>query len=268
MIVNNGLYPGIKERLRKYFARSFFIHMGFLLLSILISASLDFIKKKRINSNITLVQSSVKVDLIAMPEMTIKELKKVGLPKVGSKVDPTPIKKVDSAPPAKDDFLKKSKKLNFADMMKQMAKKKLNLKKDKTKKVQKTEKGVKSGLSSGDIKDLILKGNKLSAGSSVTGSESSSADAFTKYLGQLSNSVKLKWVLPSYLIDKGLKCRIRIYLGRTGNLINAEIFESSGNSQYDQKALSAIKSAAPFESLDESFQDKGLNGSIILGFPL
>ena len=125
-----------------------------------------------------------------------------------------------------------------------------------------------TGFSQRELQQLILAGNKLSKGSSLTGGSGDSGDAFTQYISSLPDMIRPRWKLPSYLIDQNLKCRIRIFLNPTGRLLRAEIYESSGNSEYDRRALEAVKGTSPFPELAESFKSRGINGDIVLGFPL
>ena len=88
------------------------------------------------------------------------------------------------------------------------------------------------------------------------------------YIEQLPVHVRPYWKLPSYLMNKNLKCRVRIFLTRKGRLIKIELFESSGSLEYDKRALAAVKRSDPFPSLPSEIQELGVNGSILLGFPL
>jgi colicin import membrane protein len=266
MILNNNIYREIDERLRKFFAKSLLIHLSLLVLVILSSIIIDYTIEATRRESLQIVESSVRVDMVAMPELTIKELKSMGLPKIGHKITAEKVAQVIDKTPIKDnDFLKEKKKKNFLSMMKDIAKKKVKSKKIKK---NKTKKGTLDGIARGDLKDLILQGNKLSKGTSITGSGVGASGAFSIYLGRLPMIVKPHWVLPSYLMGKELKCRIRIFVGENGKLLRANIYESSGNEEYDKKALLAVEKAAPFPKLSEQFKARGINGDIVLGFPL
>jgi TonB family protein len=54
----------------------------------------------------------------------------------------------------------------------------------------------------------------------------------------------------------------------SGHVSRAEIYQSSGDSEYDQKSLDAVNAASPFPQLSEEFGRRALNGDILLGFPL
>mgnify|MGYP000490873941 CR=1 FL=1 len=131
--------------------------------------------------------------------------------------------------------------------------------------------GVKTGAKndSGELKNLILAGNKISQGTAVTGNGGNNdGGPFVDYISQLPEQVRVYWKLPSYLMNKNLKARVRVYVGSTGQLLRAEIFESSGSPEYDQRAIEAIKASAPFPVPEQNIQSRLSKGDVVLGFPL
>ena len=81
--------------------------------------------ESRKQSNIRLVESSVRVDVAAMPKMTLKELKTIGSVPLSNN-DTAPVKPKAKNPDlnnSKIEFQKGIKKKNFMDMLKNMAKK-------------------------------------------------------------------------------------------------------------------------------------------------
>ena len=269
MTFNNSIITNFDFKLKKYFAKSSYIHLGIFLLFIISSVSINFFNEKRKKDNIKIVESSVRVDLIAMPDMTIKELKAMGLPRIGQKIVETAVKPKEIVTKNPNDFQLAKKKKNFLSMMKTLAKKKAKAAKNIKSRVKKNKKeGSLEGIDRGRLKDLILQGNKLSKGTNITGSGAGGTDAFSRYLGKLPSSVKPFWTLPSYLLGKNYTCRVRIFLSADGKLIKSELYETSGNKEYDGKAMLAVKQASPFPKLAEEFKDRGLSGDIVLGFPL
>ncbi len=263
----------IQERsFLNWFTRSLLIHALFVLAIIYSSKVFQQVMETRKSANIKLVESSVRVDVVAMPKMTLKELKAIGSVPLNNG-EPIAEEKSADTPDnnnSKTEFIKETKKKNFMDMLKNMAQKDVPKAKVGKKNVKKVGKGKSStaGLSDSELKQLILAGNKLSKGSSLTGGTGGSADAFTQYISSLPDMIRPRWKLPSYLMDQNLKCRIRIFLNPTGRLLRAEIFESSGNPEYDRRALDAVKGSSPFPELAENFKSRGINGDIVLGFPL
>ena len=138
-------------------------------------------------------------------------------------------------------------------------------------KIEKSSRGrAKRKKSSGNmrqLKSLVLAGNKLSQGRSSFGNESNDVENYGAYLETVADSVRQNWSLPGYLASMDLQCRIRVYLNKKGKLLQAKIFESSGNEEFDRAALHAVKMTR-YPVPDESFTQEVLKGRVILGFPL
>ena len=234
--------------------------------------------------NLNLVKSSVRVDVVAMPRLTFSELKALEkLPPLPDQEEEQGEKaKESSSPPREGDFLKvkegKKKVPDFREMMKKMAQKKTKTelrpvssrksKKKNSRKKKKNNNKVVSKKLKKKLEQLAFVGNKLSKGAALTGTLSGqAAQELALYMNSLPDKVRPYWKLPSFLKDKNLRCRIRIFLRGNGDLIKAQIIEGSGDSEYDQRALKAVR-ATPFPPLDPAFEDQGVKGKIILGFPL
>ena len=115
---------------------------------------------------------------------------------------------------------------------------------------------------------MILAGNKLSSGTAFTGELSSGQlTQLRRYMESLPRFVRPHWVLPSYLKEQELRCRIRVFIGKGGKLLKTKIVESSGDVEYDSYALRAI-ARAELPSPDESLAKELVSGVVILGFPL
>ncbi|MGZ3810032.1 MAG: TonB family protein, partial [Bacteriovorax sp.] len=157
----------------------------------------------------------------------------------------------------------KQKRQNFLSKLKQIGKKKINGAGN-----QKAEKGL-YGEKDSDLKQLILSGNKLSKGVQIYGDgNSGDMTAFQVYAARLPDLVRPHWRLPSFLMEKKLKCRVRVWISSNGEVFRAEVYQSSGDSEYDSRAVEAVKSSSPFPRLAEEFTKRGLSGDILLGFPL
>ncbi|MBL6989125.1 MAG: TonB C-terminal domain-containing protein [Bacteriovoracaceae bacterium] len=211
----------------------------------------------------------VRVDLVAMPKYTLKELKTFSTYK-------RPAKKLAkvTASKAKDTskgpkFLikkKRKKKRNFLKMLKAIGRKKIKVNKKGAKKAS------AENVLHKEFKQLILAGNKLKKGKALYGdniNNTKEATLFTEY-GQKSIRDLLRpfWRLPSYLKSQDLKCRIRLYLDGAGKLLKVEVIESSGSEEYDGIALNTIKRASPFPRVPKKIAYRLLRGDMIMGFPL
>lgn len=229
----------------------------------------------KLNPDVKFLKSAVRVDVVAMPTQTLQELKKVELApaeasnevaKVEEKVIATPAPDKAAEETAALEFKKMEKKKDFLSMLKNISKAApLKTKDSKSNLLMSKLKGLKGK----DVSGVVLLGNKISQGNSVTGGSGESDNgAFASYVSALPHKIKPFWKLPSYLMGKNLQCRVRIFIAANGELLNAEIYESSGVSDYDEKALEAIKAASPFPVPNGTFKNRLLNGEIALGFPL
>jgi len=247
-----------------YFVVSLALHVGIIGSILLVSWVLTILNiqipllanKPKIN----IAQNAVRVDIVSMPKMTLKELENaVPSGEEGKEEEkppaPTPAPLKEEPKENEESFIKEKKQKNFSEMLKEMSKKKLE-KKDKLK-------GMK-----GELNQLLLAGNKISKGTSTTGITAEQQDALSAYWSRLPDHVRPFWRLPGYLSRQDLKCRVRVYLSQNGDILKTIIYESSGNEEYDRLALQAVRAAAPFPESPNEIREQVLAGNILLGFPL
>tara|TARA_B100001971_G_scaffold215195_1_gene260352 strand:+ start:182414 stop:183175 length:762 start_codon:yes stop_codon:yes gene_type:complete len=204
------------------------------------------------------IQSSVKVDVVGMPKLTVQELKEFKATEIekGETEDPKNIAEEKVEEPVEE-------KVDLGNLLSNLSKKKVAPKKRKKKK--------KFGnvLSQKELKSLVLEGNKISQGESVVGDSLENArTVLGQYASTLPSHVRPFWKLPSYLLNKDLSARIRVYLSETGKVLRTEIIKSSGVDDFDQRALRAIKQANPFPAPESEIAKLTTSGAIVLGFPL
>jgi colicin import membrane protein len=267
-----------------YLRRSGYIHVALVAFT-LVSGKVAFdIQKAKQEKNLELIQASVRVDMVAMPTQTLNELKNLSsgveeaqkeektevanvAEKVVTKVEPKeePVVK-DTTPDTTEAFQEAQtakKRKDFLSKLKTIGNKKVE-----STGTQKTDKGLYGDKESA-LKNLVLSGNKLSKGTAMYG-DGAAGDltAFQAYASRLPDLVRPHWKLPSFLMDKNLKCRVRVWLNPNGEVARAVVYQSSGDNEYDQRAVEAVKAAAPFPALKEEFGKRAQNGDILLGFPL
>lgn len=109
-----------------------------------------------------------------------------------------------------------------------------------------------------------VKGNVLSAGSSLTGLDKLQHQS---YLSDLDAHVKQYWTLPEWLSRQDYKAQARVFVDARGQIIGRRIIKSSGNPAYDEEVLATIDKAAPFPAPPEKFKDILNIDGIIIGFP-
>lgn len=259
------------DNFNRNFLISLGLHAGLLLLGWIGGKTIATVFK---NNDVEIIKSAVRVDVVGMPKLTIQELKQLqnnaapAEPEVvkGPKEDEKP--KEDDTPDEikKDDLViqeagkveKKKKKSSFLSIVNEAANKKVEKKK-----------GTETGKGNKNLDSLILEGNRLSKGSALVGDFSGeAATEFGAYVQALPDHLRKQWRLPSFLMNKDLKCRIRVNLSSSGKLIRAEIVESSGNPDYDRYAMRAVNDSDPFPKPSDAVGPQLSSRGIILGFPL
>jgi TonB family protein len=207
--------------------------------------------------NIELIKSSVRIDMVALPKQTIQELKNINVAPQDVEVVKPKEKPVKSEETSEIEFKKKAPKVDVNNLLKNFSNKNLETSKKQNKKVQNP-----------NLKKLVLEGNKVSKGTSTTGDRIDADNVFKQYAQSLPDQVRPFWKLPSYLSEKGLRCRIRVFIASDGKILRTEIFESSGELEYDNKALEAVRKTAQFSLPPKEIRGQLAAGAVSLGFPL
>lgn len=229
-------------------------------------------KEKTISKKMRVIGKAIKVDVVAMPKMTIQELKKMA-PAPG---DLAPKVKEKTPPKGGDEntvFKKETKKKSFADMLKGLSQRKVSkAKKVKQKKrkapVAQRDSGA-GGFKGKNLKKILALGNRISEGNSYTGGAgTNSGDLFDTYATQISEAVRMRWKLPGYLLNKELSCRVQIYISSRGKLLKYKVIESSGNKDYDGRAIAAIQRVNSYPIPQKEIAARVAAGDIALAFPL
>jgi colicin import membrane protein len=86
------------------------------------------------------------------------------------------------------------------------------------------------------------------------------ASEVDRFMGLIKQRIEQKWHKPPNL-DAGIQVVIRLSLAPTGELVRAEIAKKSGNSAFDQSALSAVYAVGRFPVPESSrvFEEKFRN---------
>ena len=261
-----------ENSLRRFFLFSLFFHLLIFFVLYGVGQWIMGEKSSLREYNMNLVESSVRVDVVAMPELTVQELKSLKespseakVKEASEKPQVEKTKQVESSSEIeyqKEALDKVKKKKNFQDLLKKMSQE------DVREKISKTVETSDSGVESESLNKLIVSGNKLSDGTTLVGeSQKGLQSDLARYAASMVERVRLHWKLPSYLKEQNLRCRIQIFLRKNGDLSHAKVIESSGNTEYDNRALRAIRSAR-FSPVDEKIASSVSSGEIVLGFPL
>lgn len=229
----------------------------------------ELVSKVFKSNDVEIIRSSVRVDVVGMPKFTVQELKKMEAQPVVQN-EPEVAKGASAeAKTETPDVVKKDdlviqeegkKKASFLNMLNDYSSKKVKAKPQ--------VKGAKAGVGNKNLDSLIIEGNRLSKGSALVGDYTDEQNSeFSAYVQNLPGIIRPFWKLPSYLLEKDLRCRIKIFLSPEGKLLKTELQESSGTAEFDSRAEQAVRSAT-FPKPSEEVGKRLTNSGIILGFPL
>jgi colicin import membrane protein len=265
------------QNFNKFLFVSLCMHLLLVLLAFLSKKSL-FTSALVDVKDIHFLKTAVKVDVVAMPQWTLKELKNMQIE--SSAGSPTESQREIEEKSAKEETPKAGDDLEFKKVEKtksfqEKLKEKLALESEKkpTLKDQgKNTKGDKNKLDDHkrkELQKLILAGNKLSSGTSLVGDQTDQQLTETElYLSKLSEMVRSNFRLPNYLMNQGYRCRLQIFIDEEGTLIKVAILESSGHADFDERAIRAVEEANPFPAPPEQFKNSAASGKIGLVFPI
>ncbi len=249
-----------RDSLEEMILYSFLVHVLIACLFILFS---NFIWPNLFRGEVKIIESSIRVDVVAMPTMTMQELKEIESAASAAKdvdnKDSSTAKPKDLTTDSEINYLKEKKESNkkFLDTIGNLSKKKVTA----TSKIGKKEKEK--------LKALLLHGNKLSSGTRIVGDGKNNASGeYEEYAASIPDIIRPYWRLPDHLKSLELRARVRIFLSPNGEVIKSEVLESSGNNDYDLRVLNTIKSASPLPIVPGGAQARALRGDIVLGFPL
>ncbi len=214
-------------------------------------------------SKTIVIQNAIRVDMIGLPEK-IEEPKPAPVVKAPEKPEPKPEpkKEVKAKPKPKPEPKKKvvDLKSEKQDQAAAMEKLKQLSAIDKIKQAQAEEPPPAQ-----TVPNLPqYKGNQVLAGNSFSGVAGISAQ---DYFSEAKAHIQRFWSLPEWLQNTQLRASVVVKLNEQGVVERAEISESSGETAFDDAALSAVQSASPFPVPPESIRATILNSWVIFNFP-
>jgi hypothetical protein len=253
------------------FSKNFLVSFGaHLALFLLAFAGGELVSKVFKSNDVEIIRSSIRVDVVGMPKFTVQELKKMEAePVIESRPEVVKGAKEETKTEAEDVIKKddlviqeesKKKKASFLNLLNDYSSKKVSAKSEK--------KGERSGSSDKNLDSLIIEGNRLSKGSALVGDYTDEQNSeFSAYVQNIPGVIRPFWKLPTYLLEKNLRCRIKIFLSSEGKLLKLELQESSGVAEFDSRAEKAVRDAT-FPRPSDIVGTRLTNSGIILGFPI
>lgn len=218
------------------------------------------------------LQSSVRVDLVALPDFTKKEMQNMtpsDTEGLGKKLEQAEKKSEQNLAEAKKAAKLALEKMNHDEMVLKKEKdrgsktggkkEKMMSAIDRIKALQKIEESL--GKSKKANSGVLTKGNLVSKGSGITGSQ---GDDYNEYADKMKAKLGQNWDLPVWLSRMKLSAQVLVYLDKYGGVFSTNFIRSSGNKAFDDYVLRTIKASQPFGAPPSEILDNGVQ----LGFPL
>ena len=230
---------------------------------------------------------ALRVDLVGLPDLLKKDLHNI--PKADEsdhltqalkeaqkqaqkvKSEATPQKTPDKAPvakaeapPAPDELLLHPKKTQQAQVEPKHRKEKLRSALDRIKALERIN--AEFDTVSEKRSAPVVKGNKISKGSSLSPDARESGEA--NYLDSLREHLQENWSLPAWLSRQTLSAQVQIFLDAHGRLHSFRFSRTSGNPQFDDAVKRTIQESQPFPTPPTEIVSSLLSNGILIGFPL
>ncbi|MEN9723944.1 MAG: hypothetical protein RJB38_1930, partial [Pseudomonadota bacterium] len=113
---------------------------------------------------------------------------------------------------------------------------------------------------------LIIKGNQLSKGSSLSGDAVEQANA--NYYDLVRDKLQKSWELPVWLARQNLSATVEVFIDPKGLIRKYRFTKESGNPQFDEAVKRTLTQAQPFPRPPKEDEGALMAYGISLGFPL
>jgi colicin import membrane protein len=215
------------------------------------------------NKNPLVIENSIRVDLVALPDKLPAQLptepEKKAVPQEAqtppvaepqpvpiapvTKPNPESLKKAEEKNKRKEqDALKKLQQLEAIEQLK-----------NKMTAEEKLKKAAQT-----------FKGNQISSGTELKGLTAVQHD---NYVGLIKKKIYANWALPQWLAHKQLAAQVVVQVDDQGNIVGKKMYKSSGNPAYDDAVLESVMRSSPLPKPPESLAKLLLNEGLLVGFP-
>lgn len=208
---------------------------------------------------------TLRVDMVDLPDVLKKDMN--GMPRTASKEMQEALKKAETE--ARKIKPTISKEVADPDELvlhpKSAAAKDTSTREKKLKNALARIKSL-SKISNDEGQDVaVVKGNKISKGTSLSGDAREAAEA--TYFDLIRDRLHENWALPVWLSRQNLSAQVTLFIDAAGRIRGIRFTKSSGNAQFDEAVKKSITDSEPFPRPPEGLNDLLANG-IPAGFPL
>lgn len=113
---------------------------------------------------------------------------------------------------------------------------------------------------------VVVKGNQVSKGTSLSGNARESAQA--SYFDLLRDRLQDNWSLPVWLARQNLSATVQISIDGRGRLRSFKFLKVSGNLQFDEAVKRSVNESQPFPIPPREILENLMIDGIPVGFPL
>lgn len=231
-----------QQSLSKNLVFSGVVHVGIILFFI--------IKSIVAPSKMVLITPTLRVDIVGLPDILKKDLSLVSKKQPTSPTEKTTKETEETKP---DELILKPKKETKA------REKKMNQALARIKALDKIA-------NEPDTNDVVIKGNIISKGTSLSGDAKESSE--TTYYDGVREHLLDHWALPTWLARQRLSAQVWISIDSRGFISQSKFVKTSGNATFDDAIRLTLKEAQPLpippKNLTQTMQTQG----IVIGFPL
>lgn len=245
------------------------------------------IKAVVLPSKPVMLAPTLRVDVVGLPDLLKQDLKKAPdahadnaiekalkqAEEAAKKIEPPkPIKAPKEPAPVEkaepDELVLKPKQIQTAKREKEKEKKrekKLLSALNRIRALEKISDDAKPRKTAASSSTLI-KGNKISKGSSLSGDALESEVA--SYYDSVRDRLQDNWEIPIWFKNQGFSAKVQIFIDRSGRLRNFRFIKPSGNAQFDDAVKRTVSESQPFPAPPEDVVSTVLVDGILVGFPL
>ena len=113
---------------------------------------------------------------------------------------------------------------------------------------------------------VIVKGNKISKGTSLSGEARENAES--GYYDSLRSRLQQNWDLPVWIQRQNLSAQVQVFIDGRGQIANFVFMKTSGNPQFDDNVKKTLAQSQPLPIPPAGLSDSMLTRGILIGFPL
>ena len=198
---------------------------------------------------------SLRVDLVALPDLLKKDLKFV------SPTPPAPSKAKEKEEPPEE------KTEEEEAVIKTKPKKSEDKRESKIKNALARIKALdKIAEETKNVPSPVIKGNAISKGTSLSGDAKETA--MTSYYDLVRNKLQENWSLPVWIARQDFSAQVQIFIDTRGRISRYRITKVSGSAQFDEAVKRTLKISQPFPPPTEDIASSVLVDGILVGFPL